>query len=108
MKRSSKSLAYVRTKVSADKFDGEWDYNPTNDPVEFAFTAEGGPTDETTWYDGSWEIKDSTSAHPKYFAKCLVGPSGEVELSTGSYEIWVKITDNPEIPIEYAGIIEVS
>jgi hypothetical protein len=105
MKRSHKSLAYVRTKVAADKFDGDWDYNPTNDKVEFAFTDEGGPVDDTSWYNGSWETHGS--AHPKYFALCLVGPSGTVTLSPGSYEIWVKITDNPEIPVEYAGILEV-
>jgi len=108
MKRSSTSLAYVRAKVSADKFDGEWDYNPTNDKVEFSFTDKGGPVDDTSWHGGSWETHHGSSNHPKYFAKCLVGPNGTVELDVGSYEIWVKITDDPEIPVEYAGILEVS
>lgn len=107
MKRSGQSLAYIRTKVSADKFDGAWDYDPTADTVEFAFVGKEGLSDETVWYDGLWETRGGTTTHPKYFALCLVGPGGTVELDAGSYEIWVKITDNPEIPIECAGILEV-
>lgn len=70
-------------------------YNPTSDSVVFAFTAPGTkPTGSTTWYAGSWEI-----ANGNYLARCLVGPTGTVTLAAGTYSVWVKITDSPEIPV---------
>ena len=106
MKRSSESLAYLRVKIAADKLTDEWNYNPTGDDVKFAFVGSEGLTDAATWYNGSWETRGNPQ-RPKYFAMCLIGPGGTVALPIGSYNIWVKITDSPEIPVEYAGLLEV-
>jgi hypothetical protein len=72
-------------------------YNPTADVVQFAFTPSSYPeTSPVTWYTGSWV----TYPGPQYWAQCLVGPAnGGVVLTLGSYQVWLKITDNPEVPV---------
>ena len=70
-------------------------YDPTSDVVQFAFTPLTYPvTEPTAWITGSW----STFPGPSYFAQCLVGP-GATALSIGTYQVWVKITDSPEVPV---------
>lgn len=39
-------------------------------------------------------------------ARVLVGP-GELVLAPGVFAVWVKITDNPEVPVLHAGQITV-
>jgi|SRR5579859_7365161 len=71
-------------------------YNPTADLVQFAFPPLTIPaTSPAVWYTGSWV----TFPGPSYWAECLVGPvNGGVPLAAGSYQVWVKITDSPEVP----------
>jgi hypothetical protein len=107
MEINSQSLVYIKARVCADKLTGDWDYDPTHDPVDFAFTGIEGPDSDTTWYTGLWETRNRP--HPfKYVAKCLVGHGSPVELTTGSYQVWVRITDDTETPVEYAGVLEVN
>lgn len=40
-------------------------------------------------------------------AKTLVGP-GVLPLAPGNYKVWVKVTDNPEVPVLAAGTITVT
>lgn len=91
------SLEYVRVAVSA-KDQGE-SVDPTGDTVQFAFTI--ASEDPVTWNAGTWETDGS-----KFFARCLIGP-GEVELYPRLWSVWVRITDNPEIPVIRAGGINV-
>ena len=72
-------------------------YNPTGDAVAFAFTPQTYPeTSPTSWAAGSW----LTFPGPAYWAQCLVGPAnGGTALSLGTYMVWVKITDSPEVPV---------
>lgn len=83
-------------------------YNPTGDTVQFAFmptpTQVPGSSD---WVTGSWDSVPSNVLYP-YTAKCLTGPSGTVTLGIGTYIVYLKITDNPEIPVRIAGQLQIS
>lgn len=99
------STEYIRVQVSAVKSGVAAD--PTADGVQFSFPSEG--TDPVTWYVGSWETVTSALGVSTYYARCLVGPSGGVvNLVTGKYDIWVKVTDSPEIPVLNAGTLVVT
>lgn len=81
-------------------------YDPRADSVMFAFKLPGtGNPGGADWHPGSWDIAFPGS----YLAQCLVGPAnGGVEMpQTGTYTIWVKITDNPEVPVVTAGLLEI-
>ena len=72
-------------------------YNPTADTVQFAFTPATYPeTSPTSWATGTWV----TFPGPAYWAQCLVGPAnGGTALSLGNYQVWLRITDSPEVPV---------
>ncbi len=91
---SSLSLEYVRLPVSAK--DSGAMVNPTGDAVAMAFMASGSPAGGD-WKTASWET-DATTTPPTYYARCLVGPSPGNPLAPGTYMIWLRITDAPEIP----------
>lgn len=95
----AQSLEYVQVQVSAPGVNGP--YDPTGDVVQFAF--EPSSAAPSTWYTGSW----FTPVANTYFAQCLVGPSGAVTLTPGTYTIWIKITDSPEIVVRTPGSLQV-
>lgn len=97
---SAESLEYVKCKVEAIKAGVL--YNPTGDAVAFAFTATEDATG-ASWSGGSWETISG-----EYWARCLVGTGGAVQLTPDIYYVWVKITDSPEIPVKMAGLLEVT
>lgn len=90
------SLQYVNTIVTIP------DANPTTDVVAMAFTVQGVRPQSTDWKTASWNTAALVGPN-NYLARCLVGPGGTVQLAAGQYKIWVKITDNPEIPQIPAG-----
>lgn len=98
---------YVIIPVSASKAGTA--YNPTADVVQFAFmptpTQVPGVSD---WVNGSWETVPTSVLYP-YNAKCLVGPgtAAVTALTLGSYSIYLKIFDNPEIPVRVVGSLAV-
>lgn len=94
------SLEYVRIRVQAT-VDGV-DRNPTTDTVKVAFPALNA--DPADWKDASWE----TDADGHHFARCLVGPSGTVELAKGRYAAWIQVDDNPETVVRAAGQVKVT
>jgi hypothetical protein len=100
------STEYVLVPISATKQGVS--YNPTGDVVQMAFmpntAQQPGVSD---WQTASWDT-DSTNIIYPYSAKCLVGPSGVITLVTGTYVIFVKITDNPETPVLVAGQLAVT
>lgn len=74
-------------------------YNPSADVVSFAFMAAGNPG-LSDWHTGSWDPIGAS----RWVAQCLVGPgAGGVPLSVGTYAMWVRVTDNPEIPVQQIG-----
>jgi hypothetical protein len=92
---STQSRPYIKVPVTA-KLAGVV-LNPTSDVVQMAFSLVG--SDPSTWYAAVWET-DSTTTPPTYLARILVGPGGATgALALGTYNIWVKVTDNPEIPV---------
>ena len=102
---SAVSLEYVKVPVSARE-DGAV-VDPTADTVQMAFLTSGSPG-VSDWKSGSWET-DATTNPDTYYARCLVGPSGgTITLTAGStYQVWVKVTDNPETPVKRAGLLRV-
>ncbi|MFE5037172.1 hypothetical protein [Streptomyces sp. NPDC056683] len=82
-------------------------YNPTADPVEFAFTAVGARP--TTWYPGGWDGIDPIPGSNAYRAQVLAGPgSNGPVLAAGRYAVWIRITDNPEQPVLPVGQLAVT
>ena len=82
----------VSSTVAGQRID------PTADSVFMAFKTDGEYPDSGDFVVGSWET-NATTIPPTYTALCLVGPGGTIELTAGSYQVFVKITDNPEVPV---------
>jgi hypothetical protein len=83
-------------------------YNPTSDAVVFAFMPTPTQVPQNTdWVTGSWDT-DTTQVIYPYSAKCLVGPAGTITLGIGTYVIYTKVTDNPEIPVLITGQLQIS
>ncbi|MFJ4787573.1 hypothetical protein [Streptomyces sp. NPDC088794] len=82
-------------------------YDPTSDPVEFAFTAIGGRP--VTWYEGGWDGQNPIPGTNSYRAQVLVGPgSPGPTLAKGKYAVSIRITDNPEQPVIPVGQLTVT
>ena len=83
-------------------------YNPTGDAVAFAFMPTPTQVPQNTdWAAGAWDT-DTTQVIYPYSAKCLVGPAGTITLGIGTYVIYTKVTDNPEIPVLITGQLQIS
>lgn len=81
--------------------------DPTTSVVQFAFPVSSGdplhPAQPVTWYAGSWMTGTTIEG---YVALCLVGPGagGVVVLTAGvTYDVWSRVTGNPEIPQKFCG-----
>lgn len=82
--------------------------NPTADAVSFAFmpspaNANPGVSD---WHTGSW----FTTTNGGYEAQILVGPAngGVVPQPAGPglWNVWIKVADNPQVPIWQIGMLQ--
>lgn len=105
---SASSLEHVLAPVSGRRNGAAVD--PTADTVVMAFITSPPETAAPAsgdWKTASWET-NSTPDPDQYEAKCLVGTGGAVALAAGTYYVWVKITDSPETPAKYSGIIKVT
>jgi hypothetical protein len=103
--RSVLDTRYVAIPVSATGTTG-LPIDPTGDTVQFAFmpTPPGTSPGNGDWRAGSWASTSSGG----YLAQCLVGPAnGGVALATGTYQIWLKVTDSPEIPVVTVDYLQV-
>lgn len=98
------SLTYVRAQVRANQSGAVVD--PTGYTVQAAFTAPGTNPVSGDWKSASWET-DAVPHPDRYYARCLVGPGGTVALAVGTYEMHLKITATPEIPVLTAGPLKV-
>ena len=95
------SLQYVNVPVKALTINGAA-YNPTADTVAMAFMPQATQVPQNAdWQTAIWAVRSSDILNP-YAACCLVGPGGTVNLGIGTYIIYVKVTDNPEIPVMQA------
>lgn len=89
------------TPISIDGAD------PSEDPIEFAFIAPGATPVDADWYDGSWRTTGGV-----WLGQVLIGgelvedpPEDAVILDPGKYVVWVRVTDNPEIPARPIDVI---
>lgn len=101
---SSLSKEFVKVRVSGRRAGSVID--PTVYTVEFAFTTASVPATEpeaADWVSGSWETDTSQEEH--YYARCLIGPSGTVELDDGDYDVWLRLDDTLEQPVRHVGRI---
>jgi hypothetical protein len=81
-------------------------YNPTADAVQFAFMPQPANANPGTsdWHAGTW----ATTATGTYLAQVLVGPAnGGVTVASGVYNVWIKITDSPEVPVRQIDVLTV-
>lgn len=92
MRISSLSKEYITIPVTAD-------VNVLDDTVAWAFT--DPDVDPTSWTSGDWVA----GTPPK--ARILVGPGGSVTLTKGLRDVWLKVTDSPEIPVRRVAQIQV-
>jgi hypothetical protein len=96
---SVQSTEYLRVPVSA-RSSGAW-VNPTSDVVALALPYRGVVPVSGDWKAATWET-DSTTTPATYYARLLVGPGGTA-YQAGTFDVFVKVTDNPEIPVLLAG-----
>lgn len=79
-----KVFVEVTTTATAD---------PTGDTVQVAVAPTYTPP--VTWAAGTWVKQTGV-----FYVSVLIGPTSAIgQLSTGIYNVWVKVTDNPEIPV---------
>ena len=99
---SSLSTDYVQCPVTASEAGTA--INPTTLVVALAFTTVGTPPVSGDWKTGSWDTAPSGG----YLAQLLVGPgAGGNVYAKGTYAAWVRITDNPEIPVQQVGTLQI-
>lgn len=105
---------YIKTQITT--YSNGVLVNPTSDEVQMGFSLlppnpSGQPVtlypDPVTWYTASWETV-TIGEVVAYYARCLIGPEGTVDLSVGVtlpavYYCRVKIFDNPETPVLRCG-----
>lgn len=96
MKISHLSTEYLHVAVT-DEINAS---DPTADPVSFAFVEVG--EEPSSWVTGSWDPDSSD-----YFARVLIGPDGE-SLEVGTYDVWIRMTDTPEVVIRKVGRLTVT
>lgn len=85
--------------------------NPTGDLVWIAFTPDATAPDvgDPAWQTATWEpVVPAVPPNPQqYVCRTLIGPSPGFPLTPGTYQVWVRIVDNPEAPVVPAGTIKV-
>jgi hypothetical protein len=102
--QSALSTQYVQVLVQASGAGGP--YNPTGDPVAFAFTPDSlPPAAPSAWITGSWV----TYPGGQYWAQVLVGPAGgDIALAAGAWLGWLRITDDPEVPVLQPFLVQIT
>lgn len=96
---------YIRVRVEAE--DSGVPVDPTSNPPEFAlldFDTDPDPVGGD-WSNGTWETVVSGS-ETQYYARIIVGTGGIV-LVVGKYNVWLKVTHSPEIPVRKVGALDV-
>lgn len=74
-------------------------YDPTGDTVQYQIVAAGQNPAGGAWLGAVWQTITS-GATPSYRALCMVGPNGPFVPKQGTTMwLFLKITDNPEIPV---------
>ncbi len=100
--RPAQSLEFIKIPIGFTESGSALD--PTTDQVAMAFVTEGaGVTGSTTFINGDWETDSSDTANPIYYARTLVGPGGDyVPSADTAIDVYVRISDSPEVPVKKA------
>ncbi len=99
---SDLSTEFVKSRITATKNGSS--YNPTGDTVEVAFKLPGVDPTGPDWHAATWETVGTA-----YYARLLVGPVGGLVLPVGTYHMWIRVTDAPEVPVlEAPGTVRIS
>jgi hypothetical protein len=61
----------------------------------------------TDWQTAVWAAVSGNIIYP-YAAYCLVGPGGTINPGVGTYYVYLKVTDNPEVPVMVVGQLEIN
>ena len=104
LSQSSLSTQYVQVLI---RVTAAQPYDPSRDPVTFAFTnANAFPAQQpSAWYPGTWDIWPG----PLYYAQVLIGPqNGGIVLKQGRWQVWLKISDDPEIPVLQPLVLQIT
>lgn len=104
---SALSSKYVQVPIGATTPTGA-SYNPTADAVYFAFMPHGtGQPAPADWHGGTWAA--TTSTNGTYWIQILIGPdNGGLNLGPGTYRIWYRVNDDPEVDAEAADILRIT
>lgn len=97
------STEYARVRVTSD-------VNLSAQPVALAFTTSRTTEPDTgDWVTATWLGTAETTADGNYTraAGVLVGPAGLV-LAEGSWHVWWRVTDTPEVVARYAGTLTIT
>ena len=100
---SDLSTVFIKSRIIATKNGAV--YDPTADLVEIAFKPPGVDPTGPDWHAASWETAGATT----FYARLLVGPVGGLVLAVGTYRMWVRVTDSPEVPVlQTPGFVRIS
>lgn len=97
VRQPSISTEYARVRITGD-------VTLSTQTVELAFM--GSRTTEPSggdWHTATW-LGDAGTTRD---AGVLVGPAGLV-LAEGSFYVWFRVTDTPEVPARYAGTLVIT
>lgn len=104
--RSTLDTEYLTYPVSF--IIGGVSQNPTGDTVAFAFMPNPANTDPgvSDWHTGQW----ITTGTGTYQAQILLGPANggliPAPAGPGLWNVWVRITDNPEVPVQMIDLLQ--
>jgi hypothetical protein len=77
-------------------------FDPTADTVDAALVLLGaGDPQEDDWQPGEWTPGAAT-------ARVLVGPGTQIARQPGTYRLWFRIHDTPEIPELDSGLVVIT
>lgn len=88
------SVEYVKVAVT-----GPTGVDLTELDIALAIVADGQIPDTDDWQVGTW-IGSS--------AALLIGPGTDLELDRGTYDVYVRVTSDPEIPVLPSGSIHIT
>lgn len=91
---SSLSKPYVYSHIDGAAGD---------ETVEFAFVRAEEP-ETGDWHAGEW---GSTTAKGAW-ARALIGPGTDFELTDGKWQMWVRVTSSPEEPVMHSGEVVIT
>ena len=91
--RNRASLEYLTVQATANV---ELDQQP----VVLAWTQRTQPTDDD-WHDATWIGDPATTRQARYLLN-------DADLGVGTWWIWARVTDNPEIPVLLVGSLVIT